>query len=76
MNTEACDNTIMFDPNKEASAEYSTHTGTTFMQQLMSADSEITNPYFCYYRHWTKKFESIFQFILILTKFTDYYRAF
>ena len=42
--------TIMFDP-KNVDPEYDSVDGGEFMLQLLSDDSPIMNPFFCYYRH-------------------------
>ena len=40
----------MFDP-KNVDPEYDSVDGGEFMLQLLSDDSPIMNPFFCYYRH-------------------------
>lgn len=51
LNPEACDNTIMYDP-REVDDMYVAVDGGEFMLQLLSDDSAIMNPFFCYFSRW------------------------
>lgn len=49
LNPEACDRTIMYDPQGEEDGAVD---GAFFMVQLLSDESVIMNPFFCYYSRW------------------------
>jgi len=51
LNPEACDRTIMYDP-REVDDLYVAVDGGEFMVQLLSDESPIMNPFFCYYSRW------------------------